>query len=195
MTDLCSVLQHHLTRTAATVLLLASALVGCATNNPSSSPPAPEDLASEQALPPEKRIKRLDKNAMHSAMADGISTSLALSSGAIEMNPLISTAPVGLVALTVAKIGLVKLADRLPEPQKRLIIKTSGAVWGGAAVNNLMALASAAPPVAIGVGVLAGVLWWLHSTRVYEQADREIAAREQKLPSDTDRRVAAVQAP
>ena len=48
---------------------------------------------------------------------------------------------------------------------------------------------------AIGAGVLAGVLWWLHSTRVYEQADREIAAREQKLPGDTDRRVAAVQAP
>lgn len=195
MFSLCAMLQHCLARTAATVLLVGSTLAGCATSNPSSSL-APKDSATEQTVSPEKRISRLDKNAMHSAVADGISTGLALSAGAIEMNPLISTSPIGLVALTGAKIGLVKLAAGLPKREKRLVIKASSAIWGGAAVNNLMVLASAAPALAVGTGVIAGVLWWLHSTRVYEQADRDIAAREQNLQLEKDRpMVAAAPAP
>ena len=185
MPNLCAALQHHLARTAAIVLLVAPPLTGCATG----SPPAPgmADIAGEAAPSPERRIERLDKNAMHAAVADGISTGLALSGGAMEMNPLISTSPLGLIALTGAKIGLVKFADRLPEPQKRLVIKTSSSVWGGAAVNNLMVWAAAPTPVAIAAGVVAGVLWWRHSTRVYERADREIAARQQVLPPDAGR--------
>jgi hypothetical protein len=188
MPNLSAALTHPLARTAATVLLVTSTLAGCATHNPSR---APDEMASEAAPSPEKRIERLDKNAMHAAVADGISTSLAISAGAVEMNPLVSTSPLGLIALTGAKIGLVKFADRLPEPNKRLVIKTSSAVWGGAAVNNLMVLVSAPSPVAIAAGVVAGVLWWRHSTRVYERADREIAAREQKLQLDPNRPVVA----
>ncbi|MDB5747934.1 MAG: hypothetical protein JWP72_2782 [Massilia sp.] len=185
MPNLCAALKHHLARTAAAVLLVAPTLTGCATGNPPAL--APQDIASEAAPSPEKRIERLDKNATHAAVADGISTGLALSAGAIEMNPLISTSPVGLIALTGAKIGLLKFADRLPEPQKRLVIKTSSSVWGGAAVNNLMVLMAAPTPVAIAAGVVAGVLWWRHSARVYERADREIAARQQVLPPDAGR--------
>jgi hypothetical protein len=185
MPNLCAALKHHLARTAATVLLVAPTLAGCATANPPSA--APQDLASEAALSPEKRIARLEKNAMQAAVADGVSTGLALSAGAIEMNPIISTSPVGLIALTGAKIGLVKFADRLPEHDKRLVIKTTSAVWGGAAVNNLMVLMAAPSPVAIVAGVVAGVLWWRHSNRVYEQADRDIAARQQTPPLDVTR--------
>lgn len=191
MPNLCVALQPHLARTAATVLLVASTLVGCATGNPLSR--APENIVGETAPSPEKQIARLDKNAMQAAMADGVSTGLALSASAAEMNPLISTSPVALVVLTGAKIGLVKFAERLPEGQKRLVIKTSGAVWGGAAINNLMVLMAVPSPVAIAAGVAAGVLWWRHSTRVYEQADRAIAARQQELRLDPDRHeVAAV---
>jgi hypothetical protein len=184
MPNLCAALQLHLARTLATVLLVAPTLVGCATGNPLSR--APEDIVGETPPPPEKRIARLDKNAMQAAVADGVSTGLALSASAAEMNPLISTSPLALVALTGAKIGLVKFADRLPENQKRLVIKTSGAVWGGAAINNLMVLMAVPSPVAIAAGVAAGVMWWRHSTRVYEQADRDIAARQQELRLDPD---------
>lgn len=193
MPRLCAAFPRPLSRTAAAVLLVAPVLTGCATGvSPSREP---QDIAGEAAPSPERRIERLDKNAMHAAVADGISTSLALSAGAVEMNPLISTSPIGLIALTGAKIGLVKFADRLPEPNKRLVIKTSSAVWGGAAVNNLMVLASAPSPVALVAGVVAGVLWWRHSTRVYERADREIAAREQKLRLDPARPVVATLEP
>jgi len=187
MADLCKPLKHHLARTVATVLLVAPVLTGCATG--SLQAPTPGDMAGEAGPSPEKRIERLDKNAMQAAVADGVSTGLALSSGAVEMNGLISTSPIGLVALTGAKIGLVKFADRLPENEKRLVIKTSSSLWGGAAVNNLMVLMSAPSPVAIAAGVVAGVLWWRHTNQVYAQADREIAARQQTLPSDPDRPV------
>jgi hypothetical protein len=142
----------------------------------------------------EDRIERLDKNAMQAAVADGITTGLAVSSGALEMNPLISTSPAGLVVLTGAKIALVKYADRLPEDEKRTLIKTSSSLWTGAAVNNLMVLLSAPTPAAIAVGVVAGVLWWQHSTRVYERADREITARRetQALEAEPRQAVAAM---
>lgn len=176
MSKLSTVFEHHLARTAAIVLIAAPALAGCASTNPAS---------------PEKRIERLDKNAMQSAVADGVSTGLALSAGGLEANPLAATSPLGIVALTGAKIGLVKFADTLPENEKRLVIKTTSAVWGGAAINNLMVMMSAAPAVAIGAGVVAGVMWWVHSTKVYDQADREIAAREEKLQQKTDQPMVA----
>jgi len=180
MADLRKAFEHHLARTAATVLLAAPVLTGCASGSP-------------QAASPEQRIERLDKNAMQAAVADGVSTGLALSSGATEMNGLLSPSPLGLVALTGAKIGLVKFAERLPENDRRLVVKTESSLWGGAAVNNLMVLMSASSPVAIAAGVVAGVLWWRHSSQVYAQADREIAARQPALPPDPQRpEVAAV---
>jgi hypothetical protein len=191
MADLCNPLKHHLARTVAAVLLVAPVLTGCATSSPQA--PAPGDAAGEAGPSPERRIERLDKNAMQAAVADGVTTGLALSGGAVEMNGLISTSPLGLVALTGAKIGLVKFADRLPQNEKRLVIKTSSSLWGGAAVNNLMVLMSAPSPVAIAAGVVAGVLWWRHTNQVYAQADREIAARQQTLTPDPGRpAVAAV---
>ncbi|MGX9219074.1 hypothetical protein ACWV27_11810 [Massilia varians] len=56
-----------------------------------------------------------------------------------------------------------------------------------------MVLLSAPSPVAIAAGLVAGVLWWQHSARVYERADREIAARrETPAPQALPRQVAAV---
>lgn len=183
-------LYRRLARIATACLLVAPALVGCATSAPPAR--APQEPAGASAPSAEDRIERLDKNAVHAAVADGVTTGLALSAGALEMNPLISTSPAGLVMLTGAKIGLVKLADRLPEDEKRVVIKTSSSLWTGAAVNNLMVLLSVPSPAAIAVGVVAGVLWWQHSTRVYERADREIAARREMPLEAGPREVAAV---
>ncbi|CAN7429494.1 hypothetical protein [Massilia sp. LjRoot122] len=191
MPKLSTVLAQRLIRLAAAILLVVPTLTGCATGNPPSR--AAQDMAGETVPSPEKRLERLDKNAMHAAMADGITTGLALSAGALEMNPLITTSPAGLIVLTGAKIGLVKLADDLPQDEKRLVIKSSGAVWTGAAVNNLMVLLSTPTPIAIAAGVVAGVLWWRHSSQVYERADRDITARGNTPPPDEQgRKVAAI---
>ena len=193
MPNLRSALAQRLARAAAAVLLVLPALMGCATGSPPSR--AAQDMAGETASSPEQRMERLDKNAMHAAMADGITTGFALSAGALEMNPLVPTSPAGLIVLTGAKLGLVKLADELPEDEKRMVIKSSGAVWTGAAVNNLMVLLSTPTPIAIAAGVVAGVLWWRHSNRVYERADREIGARADTPQLDGQGRKVAELAP
>lgn len=185
----CTALYRRLAKIAAACLFVAPALVACTTGSPPGR--APDEMA-KPAPSAEDRIERLDKNAVHAAVADGVTTGLALSAGALEMNPLVSTSPAGLVMLTGAKIGLVKLADRLPEDEKRLVIKTSSSLWTGAAVNNLMVLLSAPSPAAIAAGVVAGVLWWRHSTRVYALADREIAARRAAPPEAETREAVAV---
>lgn len=182
-------LYRRLARIATACLLALPALAACATGGLPSR--AAQEPAGVEARSPEDRIERLDKNAVHAAVADGLTTGLALSAGALEMNPLISSSPAGLVLLTGAKIGLVKYADRLPEDEKRTVIKSSSSLWTGAAVNNLMVLLSVPSPAAIAAGVVAGVLWWKHSTRVYERADREIAARGEVPPLEAEPREAA----
>lgn len=190
MRTLCVPPFRRLARIATACLFVAPALAACATSSPDSRAPQEASVSVPSA---ENRIERLDKNAMQAAVADGITTGLAVSSGALEMNPLISTSPAGLVVLTGAKIALVKYADRLPEDEKRMLIKSSSSLWTGAAVNNLMVLLSAPSPVAIAAGLVAGVLWWQHSARVYERADREIAARrETPAPQAPPRQLAAV---
>lgn len=194
MRNLCVPLFRRLARIATACLFVAPALVACATGSPASRAPQESSVSAPSA---EDRIERLDKNAMGAAVADGITTGLAVSSGALEMNPLISTSPAGLLVLTGAKIALVKYADRLPEDEKRTVIKSSSSLWTGAAVNNLMVLLSVPTPAAIAAGVVAGVLWWQHSTRVYERADRQIAARREAPPPEGEPRqvVAATVAP
>lgn len=117
-------------------------------------------------------------NAITAAVADGVTTGVGLSIGsAVEMNPLISTSPLGLVAMTGMKIGLVKYADTLPEEDKRTVMKASSAVWGGAAVNNLLVLFAAPGPWSIIAGFLAGIATWMHMDEQYLEQDRVAALR------------------
>lgn len=119
-------------------------------------------------------------NAIAAAVADGVTTGLALSAGGVEANALISTTPLGLVALTAMKIGLVKYADTFPEQEKRTTLKTASTVWGGAAINNLMILVAAPPPFPIVAGMIAGFATWIHVEGRFRQEDERIAARNRK---------------
>lgn len=109
------------------------------------------------------------------AVADGVTTAMALSAGAVEMNPLVATSPVGLLALTGLKIGLVQFSETLPEEEKRTVMKTTSALWGGAAVNNLLVLLAAPPPISIVAGLVTGFALWNQMEEKYEKADQAIA--------------------
>lgn len=105
----------------------------------------------------------LDTAAKSAAVADGVTTYVGLAtSGAAESNSLVNTSPIGLVTLTALKVGVVVLIDKsdIPVKEKQGLKRTATALWGGAAVNNLLAMASAAPPVSILGGVLAGLYLW-----------------------------------
>lgn len=114
--------------------------------------------------------------AMAAAAADIVTTSFAIASGGVEMNPLISTTPLGLAALAATKIGLIKYAGTLPEPEKRVALKSTSSVWGGAAVNNIAVYLAAPPPFPIIAGLIMGFATWNIMSNNYETTDKLRAA-------------------
>lgn len=135
------------------------------------------DSLATDAISPEKK-------AMTAAVADGITTGLALSLGAAESNPVIGGSPLGIVAATGVKFALLKYADSMPQEQKRFTLKASSAVWGGAAVNNVLVLLAAPPPAPLIAGLLMGFFTWKQMADQYDEEDR-IAAARQKEPTQS----------
>lgn len=98
--------------------------------------------------------------AAQGATTDGVSTALALSGGASELNPLLGTAP---SALTLAGFTAIKLAyvhHSATQPNQKAQARaanlcTMGALGDGATANNLSLLigASTGLPLAIGAWV------------------------------------------
>jgi len=145
-----------------TALFLGVALCGCA-----AVPQSPEARLSAST-----------------AVADGVSTGAAIAAGgAAEANPLVTPTPAGLLLVTTLKLGLAHSVDHVKDPnRRRLWLNTMSASWGGAAVNNLMILGGAAPPVAIVAGVGAGIALWRESdSRVTASA---LAASRNAAPAD-----------
>lgn len=126
-----------------------------------------------------------DEPAVKAAVADGVTTGVALAAGAVEMNPLVNPSPLGLVALTAAKVGLVRYAADLPEGEKRMVMKTTTAAWGGAAVNNLMVLVAAPPPFPLLAGLAMAVISWHRMAHDYDEQDRIAAATARARAAET----------
>jgi hypothetical protein len=145
-----------------------------------AAPNAP-DLTNLEAGPDE--LPNIRNHAIAAALADGISTKLALSAGALEANPMALSFPMGLAALTGAKVLVAVYANKLPEKEKRLVIKTSSSAWGGAAVNNVLVFMAAPPPIPIVAGVLMGIFVWHQTARDYDDRDRLAALQKARLPS------------
>lgn len=161
---------------------------------PGSSPLAPANTGAANPLSGEPTMNGAN-GAIAAAVADGVTTGLALSSGAVELNPIMPTSPLGLVVVTGMKIGLVKYAETLPEEEKRLTMKTSSAFWGGAAINNLMVLFAAPPPLPVIAGLLMGLATWNHMENQYEQQDRLAAARQAPTPNKDEKLLMAEEKP
>lgn len=94
------------------------------------------------------------EHAKIAAIADGVSTLVALSNGMVEMNPIIGNNPVNVIGITVLKYTI---ADRI-EDKKALKIMT--AVWGGAAVSNTLILLTNTNPVGFIGGILFGLVYY-----------------------------------
>lgn len=137
--------------------------------------PASAGEQTEPADPP-----KVENNAIAAALADGVATKLALAAGAVEGNAFAAGFPLGLVALTGAKVLIVKYAETLPEHDKRVVIKTGSAAWGGAAVNNLLVMLAAPTPVAILAGVVMGIITWRHTAAQYDNQDRVAALQKER---------------
>jgi hypothetical protein len=86
------------------------------------------------------------------AVADTVTTAVALSRGAVETNPM------GFAGATALKVAILANRDKM-EPETREAVEHAGtAIWGGAAVNNLAVILGSA--AAAPLGVLAGIILW-----------------------------------
>lgn len=154
-----------------------------AASSPSNSPskiPTVETSSISSSISTDEMAYNAQDSAITAAVADSVTTGLALSAGAVETNALITTTPLGLIALAGMKVGVVKYADTLPEQEKRTAFKSASALWGGAAVNNIMVFMAAPPPFPIVAGLIASFVTWVHIEGKYRKEDERIAARNRK---------------
>lgn len=142
--------------------------------SPRETPQAVVETENQPSAP----LLTPENSAIAAALADGLTTNLALSAGAVETNSLISSSPIGLVILTGVKIGLVKFSGTLSEPEKRSALKSSSALWGGAAINNVAVYFAMPPPVPVIAGILMGFATWFNMDDKYAEEDALLAARQ-----------------
>lgn len=142
--------------------------------SPRETPQAVVETENQPSAP----LLTPENSAIAAALADGLTTNLALSAGAVETNSLISSSPIGLVILTGMKIGLVKFSGTLSEPEKRSALKSSSALWGGAAINNVAVYFAMPPPVPVIAGILMGFATWFNMDDKYAEEDALLAARQ-----------------
>ena len=161
------------------VLTLAFIPSGYAQESNASPPPTSTHTlvtaSAETSSQSDDDLMKPENIAMAAAVADVMTTGLAVAGGAVEMNPLVSTTPLGLLALAGTKIGFVKYVGTLPEPEKRVALKSSSSIWGGAAVNNIAVYLAAPPPFPVIAGLIMGFATWSRMSNNYEIADRKIA--------------------
>jgi len=142
--------------------------------SPRETPQAVAETENQPSVP----FLTPENSAIAAAVADGLTTNLALSAGAVETNSLISSSPIGLVILTGMKIGMVKFSGTLSEPEKRSALKSSSALWGGAAINNVAVYFAMPPPVPVIAGIFMGFATWFNMNDKYAEEDELLAARQ-----------------
>jgi hypothetical protein len=140
---------------------------------PPTDPPMTLAPEGESASSPTSSTLSAANTARTVAVADGLSTYVALSTGASELNPLANGSPGGVLVLTGLKFGLVRALEgsKMSDERKRGVLRTLSAMWGAASVNNLLIAAAVNPPAALTVGVISGVLWWRSASTVPERRD------------------------
>ena len=91
----------------------------------------------------------------YAAVADGITTHLGLSVGAVEINPLLGPHPslLAILGITTLKIWYSESIKDNENDQKIIT-----GIWAGGAANNLAIIAGVGNPIIIGIAV--GVYFW-----------------------------------
>lgn len=101
--------------------------------------------------------------------ADAGSTAVSLASGLVEVNPIAAAAgnaaPLALIPLKYG-VKKVMVASGVTPARANWIVETAGTF---ATCNNLVALSGGVPPVAIGVGIICGVIYAEQSKYKYER--------------------------
>lgn len=97
----------------------------------------------------------VNQDAKLAAVADGATTVLALSRGAVEANPIMPSSPMGIVAVTALKYGAAGLVKDIPGASA-----AATGVLSIGSINNLLVVLHVANPL-LG-GLIGGYFVWRH---------------------------------
>ena len=84
-------------------------------------------------------VSDLSNPAAFAAVLDGVSTQIALNTGAVEANPLFGSnpSPLSIVTFSAAKILATPLIRDLEAPMRQNTMGSITGLWSAAGVNNL----------------------------------------------------------
>lgn len=158
-----------------TTVALSSSSIALASESSSSLPgPAAANIVAQPTIstasPELSEVSALN-TARLAAVSDALSTHLAIAAGAVESNGLVTATPAGLLALTAIKLGVLQFANYMPKEVREPALKASTALWGGAAVNNILVAASVGGAAPIVVGIAAGYWLWKHEAKLLEREE------------------------
>lgn len=91
------------------------------------------------------------------ALADNVTTAVALEQGLPELNPL------GFPATVIIKIFVVEWARTQPQQDRQFVERTATALWSGAAVNNFVLIIGGGSLLSPAVGVVTAAILWQRS--------------------------------
>lgn len=91
------------------------------------------------------------------ALADNLSTVVALEQGLPELNPL------GFPATVVIKISVIEWAKTQPDQDRQLVERIATALWSGAAANNFAAAIGGGGFISPALGVFTALWLWADS--------------------------------
>jgi len=113
----------------------------------------------------------------HQATAlDAATTAAGVASGAaIEANPLIGS-PAAFAGIMLARVIGVEVADGMDEPARTQTLAGLNSIWWGVGISNVLILITAANPVGLMAGAMAGLGWWVSTAD--QRAFAEVCARE-----------------
>lgn len=96
------------------------------------------------------------------AIADSVSTYVAVAAGGVELNPLVSANVGGLIFLAGVKLGALELLENSDQTaqEKTDQRRAATAMWSSFSISNLMIALTAATPLAIIAGIAGGSYLW-----------------------------------
>jgi hypothetical protein len=114
-------------------------------------------------------VEDAKNRALISSTTDLLTTAVAFTQGARDLNPIIGTNPAMLIPVGAFKFYLVDRVASSNDTDKGKKIKLNfiTAVWGGASINNLLVLAGVASPATLIIGAVSGYM-------IYETVSEKI---------------------
>jgi hypothetical protein len=94
------------------------------------------------------------------SITDAVTTLVALSNGAKDLNPIIGSNPSMVIPITAFKFFVIDTVATSNDPDnvKKNKLNFITSVWGGASINNFLVLMGYTNPTCILVGIVGGYM-------------------------------------